>query len=196
MILKRHILHILPAVLMALICLDGSARINKAQRSTAFSQKKASVENVEEQSSAPKSKKKKNAKAETERETVLKDVYLFGVSRSYADSITYFTNISLIRNAVFDKATGFIDGIRLYTEQLENHLLQGGHTGYISATFYAKTRKKAEKIYTRLRKKTVKKSHTRIEPLGDFEYRFVSPENIYRNILPQTEEEEDIQEEE
>ncbi len=138
-----------------------------------------------------KASKKKSKKIKTEeRETILKDYYLFGVAQNYHDSITYFTNISPIKNVVCDKATGFIDGLNLYTNQLEKYLLQQGHAGYICATFYAKSMKEAEKKYITLRKKISKHDYTRIEPLGNFIFQFVSPENIYRNVInPNSEDE-------
>ena len=118
-----------------------------------------------------------------ERETTLKDMYLFGVARNYRDSITYMTNIAPIHKIVCDKATGFIDGLNLYTDQLESFLLKEGHSGYICATYYVKSMKKAEKLYIKLRKKINKAKFTHVEPLGNFMYQFVSPENIYRNII-------------
>lgn len=124
-----------------------------------------------------------------ERETFTKDVYMFGVARNYMDSVTYLTNINCVRRVVFDKQTGFVDGLNLYTRQIENFLASQEHIGYLCTTFYANTRKKAEKMYVKIRKKCEKKNFTRIEPLGDFEFKFVSPENIYRNVLTPSEEE-------
>jgi|GEM_PF-1440020 len=126
-----------------------------------------------------------------DRPTVLRDMYFFGVARNYHDSVTYFTNITPIPKVVCDKETGFIDGLNLYTAQLENHLLKSGRFGYLCATFYAKSMKKAEKIYVKLKKKTDKKRNTHVEPLGDFIYQFISPENIYRNVIKTNEEDED-----
>ena len=140
-----------------------------------------------------KTKKKAHKKKfkNEDRPTVLKDMYLFGVARNYHDSITYFTNITPISKVVCDKETGFIDGLNLYTAQLENHLLKNGRFGYLCATFYAKNMKNAEKIYVKLKKKIDKKRFTRVEPLGDFVYQFVSPENIYRNVIKANGDEED-----
>lgn len=131
---------------------------------------------------ADKAKNEQATPHEKERATFTKDVFMFGIARSYQDSITYLTNISPIQKAVFDKSTGFIDGLDLYTNQLETHLLMKGRNGYICATFHYKSMKQAENAYLKLRKKISNKKYTSIEPLGDFMYHFVSPENIYRNV--------------
>ena len=115
------------------------------------------IENPKPYRQTKKVKKAKEIKVKrtngNERETTLKDMYLFGVARNYRDSITYMTNIAPIHKIVCDKATGFIDGLNLYTDQLESFLLKEGHSGYICATYYAKSMKKAEKLYIKLRKK-------------------------------------------
>ena len=196
MVRNRFLLYTILAVFFAFIYHESKAKRTYIRNDVvSLSNNTASQAPEKKRKENRKEKSNKTEQVEKERETELRDVYLFGVSCNFQDSVTYFTNITPIRKAVFDKATGFIDGIRLYTEQLENYLLQKGHMGYISTTFYAKSMKAAEKIYAKLRKKIAKKSYTRIEPIADFNYQFVSPENIYRNVI-QPVSEEDMEEEE
>ena len=132
-------------------------------------------------------------KANEDKGTSQKDIYMFGVAYNYMDSITYVTNVDHIANAFFDNNTGYIDGIDLYTNQLETHLLQQGHAGYICTTFYAAKRKKAEKEFLKIKKKLYKKKYTQVLPLGDFSYQFISTENIYRNYVKPKQGDDDTQ---
>src|SRR5574344_2441271 len=55
---------------------------------------------------------------------VQKKVFLFGTATNIQDSVTYMTEIVPIEGAAFDKKTGFMVGMELYSDQLRNYLLQ------------------------------------------------------------------------
>ena len=133
-------------------------------------------------------------KQDGERMTFQKTVYMFGIAQSYMDSVTYVTNVDRVENVVFDKGTGYVDGLDLYTTQLETYLLQQGHAGYVCTTFYATDRKKAEKRFLKIKRRMLRQKYTQVQNLGDFAYRFVSTENIYRNMPKQGRSDDDAEE--
>lgn len=108
--------------------------------------------------------------------------YLFGVAISYADSVTYITNICPVSQIKYDKRTKTTIGAELYTESLKNYLLQQGKTGYLCSTFMCKSMKEAEKKVVALRNKTIKQKQTRLQAIDAFRYEHINTDNIFSNV--------------
>lgn len=103
-------------------------------------------------------------------------VYMFGFAASFQDSVIYMTDIQDVQGAWMDTKSKFLLGRDNYSYQLKNHLETQGLLQRVCVVFFAKNRKKAEKMYVKLRKKYLpatkkKKSKKRQEPaLYDIRY--------------------------
>ena len=83
-----------------------------------------------------------------------KHMYIFGFSASFNDSTLYLTDIQDVENAWYDSKTGFLLARDSYSYQLKEYLTeQKGLPNRICLVMYATTRKKAEKLYAKLKKK-------------------------------------------
>lgn len=120
--------------------------------------------------------------AEEDKKYDVKTMYLYGMAKSYQDSLVYMTEIMLLENVALDKSTGGVANVELYSEQLKNYLAQLGKTGYICSLFYEKSQKKIEKSYMKLKKRVMKDKSAKFAPLG-FRYEYIDPKSVYRNII-------------
>lgn len=115
-----------------------------------------------------------------------KKVYMFGIARSYADSLVYMTNISEIENAQFDKNTKKMFGLDLYSNQLYNHIKNTlNQTGYICTTFYGEKRNKVNKQFLKIKQILLKDKSIKIGELGVFDYKYEDASHIYYNNTKQ-----------
>ena len=102
-------------------------------------------------------------------------VYLFGFSGSFTDSLIYITDIQDVQKAWMDNKTKFLLGRDNYSYQLKNYLSdQKQEPNRICVVFFAKTKKKAEKMYLKLRKKYTnnKKASYNIRYITQQEFKF------------------------
>jgi hypothetical protein len=107
--------------------------------------------------------------------------YLFGVATSYADSVTYVTNIfeiSGMEGRIQEKTP---IGVDLYTQSLKDYLKEKGKTGYLCATYVCKSRKEAEQKVLKVRGNVQRNKMTALQPIGDFSFKYISTEHIYSN---------------
>lgn len=132
-----------------------------------------------------------NAMAQDENQTVIKKVYMFGIANNYQDSVTYLTNIVPIEKAVFDKNTGYMNLLEVYSNQLQTYLLKQGHAGYICTTFYTKEIKKTEELYLKIKRRINKDKGTKIQMLSDFTFQQVNHGTIYKNNIKKKAEDDD-----
>ena len=83
-----------------------------------------------------------------------KHMYIFGFSASFNDSTLYITDIQDVENAWYDSKTGFLLARDSYSYQLKEYLSeQKGLPHRVCLVMFATTRKKAEKLYEKLKKK-------------------------------------------
>lgn len=120
--------------------------------------------------------------AQENAKTFNQKVYLFGTAVNHQDSTTYITGIVPIENVTFNKKRETIIGLELYSAQLQNYLLQQGHTGYICTTFFATKAGKLEKKFIKVKKRLIKDKATTFKELPEFKFEYASPENIFRNV--------------
>lgn len=98
--------------------------------------------------------------------------FLYGFATSFNDSTVYFAEIQLIEDAWVDSKTNFLYGRDSYSYQLRDYLKAKGMNAPTCITGFAKTRKKAEEKFLKLRNKYLSKGKFDIKYLSvsDFKY--------------------------
>lgn len=109
------------------------------------------------------------------------DVYMFGISCSFNDSIVYLTNIQEVKGAyIEDRREHFLVNRNDYSSQLKNFFANRGQANRTCVIIWASTQKDIEKKYQKLKDKFIKKNkyHYEIRFVRDEEFLFkaVSPE--------------------
>ena len=85
-------------------------------------------------------------------------MYMFGFSASFKDSTVYITDIQDVQGAWFDTKTKFLLGLDSYSSQMHTYLTEKMQLKHrVCMVYFAPTRKKAEKLYEKLKKKYVVK---------------------------------------
>lgn len=87
-------------------------------------------------------------------------MYIFGFSASFNDSTLYITDIQDVNNAWYDTKTKFLIARDNYSYQLKDYLTGQGHSNRVCLVMFATTKKKAEKLYSKLKKKYTLKDGT------------------------------------
>lgn len=81
-------------------------------------------------------------------------MYMFGFAASFTDSVVYMTEIQDVQGAWYDTKSKFLLGRDNYSAQLKEHFKQKLQMpDRVCMVFFAKSMKKAEKKYLKLRKK-------------------------------------------
>ena len=105
-------------------------------------------------------------------------MYMFGFSASFQDSIIYMTDVQEIADVWYDSKTRFLLGRQHYSYQLKEHLTNiKQQPNRVCVVMFALTRKEAEKKFIKLRKEyTVKakgKYDVRYLPTTEFKFEAV-----------------------
>jgi hypothetical protein len=105
----------------------------------------------------------------------LPQIYMFGFSASFTDSIVYFTDVQAVENAWIDDSNDFLEGRGIYANQLKDYLadeLQMPHR--VCIIMYATKREDVEKKFLKLKRLyTVKaKDMYDVRYLNTQEFRF------------------------
>jgi len=83
-------------------------------------------------------------------------MYVFGFAASFKDSVVYMTGIQDVQKAWYDTKTKFLLGRDNYAAQLKEHFAtKMQQRDRVCVVVFAKTMKKAEKKYLKLRKKYI-----------------------------------------
>ena len=83
-------------------------------------------------------------------------MYMFGFAASFKDSVVYMTEIQDVQKVWYDKKTKFLLGRDIYSSQLQEHFKEKMQMpDRVCVVVFAKTMKKAEKKYLKLRKKYI-----------------------------------------
>ena len=98
-------------------------------------------------------------------------VYMFGFSASFKDSIVYVTDIQHVEGAWIETKNKFLLGRDNYSYQLKNYLTDSlSRPDRICMVFYALKKKKAEKQYLKLMKKYKKGYEVRYLNAREFKF--------------------------
>ena len=85
-------------------------------------------------------------------------MYMFGFSASFKDSIIYITDIQDVQGAWIDSKTNFLLGRDVYSTQLQEHFNNQQQPNRVCAVYFDLSRKKIEKLYDKMKKKYVTKN--------------------------------------
>ena len=97
--------------------------------------------------------------AEAKKNIKTEHMYMFGFSASFQDSTIYITDIQDVYGVWYDSKQKYIRGLEDYSSQLNTYLTeQRNQPNRVCVVFYALDKKKAEKKYKKLQKKSVVKS--------------------------------------
>ena len=108
---------------------------------------------------------KDDEKKEAEKK-VEKDVYVWGVSISFSDSIVYFTEIQHVEGAVLENK--FLPNRHMYSYELKDYMsFEEGMPGRTSFIFFSEKRSKLEKKEQKVKKRLVERQGKTVRYLGD-----------------------------
>ena len=102
------------------------------------------------------------------------NVYMFGFSASFKDSVVYVTDIQNVPEAWVETKTKFLLGRDNYSYQMKNYLEDTKQqTHRVCMVFFALDKKKAEKKYLKLMKKYKKGYEVRYLNATEFKFQAV-----------------------
>ena len=98
-------------------------------------------------------------------------VHMFGFSASFKDSVIYVTDIQNVQGVWIDTKTKFLLARNEYSYQLKNFLAEKRQQpDRVCMTFFATSKKKAEKMYLKLIKKYKKGYDVRYINVSEFKF--------------------------
>lgn len=106
---------------------------------------------------------------------IVPEMYIFGFSASFKDSIIYFTDIQKIDSAWIDSKTKFLLGRDNYAYQLKNYLTKNINNPYRTCVvIFDRKKKEIEKKYAKLRAiyDTSSKMHKDIRYINNSDFKF------------------------
>ena len=114
-----------------------------------------------------------------------KHMYMFGFAASFKDSVVYMTEIQEVPGAWYDTKSKFLLGRDNYSLQLKGHFKEKMQMpDRVCMVFFAKSMKKAEKKYLKLRKKYLgDKKHP-----SSYEVRYVTNQDFKFEPIDMSEE--------
>lgn len=105
-----------------------------------------------------------------------KEVYAFGISASFTDTVVYYTNIQVLDSVQLGK-NDFLPKRESYTYQLKNYLeYQRGEKNRTCMIYFSENRKKLEKEYNKILNKYKKDKTIRLNVITPEEFTFKKPE--------------------
>ncbi|KAA6340286.1 hypothetical protein EZS27_011836 [termite gut metagenome] len=100
------------------------------------------------------------------------EVYIWGISASFTDTIVYYTDIQLVDSLKLDKH-GFLPKREVYSYQLKNYLEnEKGISNRVCMIYFSKRKKDLEKEATKLLNKYKKHTNTTLRQIEVSEFRF------------------------
>jgi len=104
-----------------------------------------------------------------------KQLYMFGFSASFKDSVVYVTDIQPVEGAWIDSKTKFLLGRDNYSYQLRDYLANTlQQPQRVCLVLYATSFKKAERLFVKLKKKY---TGTKKKP-AHYDVRFISQQDF------------------
>ena len=105
-----------------------------------------------------------------------KDVYAFGVSASFTDTVVYYTEIQVLDSVILTK-NDFLPKREAYTYQLKNHLeYQRNEKNRTCMIYFSENPKKLAKERSKILAKYKKDKSVRLELILPEEFTFTKPE--------------------
>ena len=124
--------------------------------------------------SADQTKKVKKVIVE---DTITNQVWAFGFSASFTDSIIYMTDIQMLPDVKITKKTKFMDGRADYATQMKRYLEDNlNMTNRTCVLFFEPKKDAAEKKYVEVRKRYSEQTHLTLKYLNSTEFKFIKPE--------------------
>ena len=108
----------------------------------------------------------KNDKKKEAKKKVVTDVYVWGVSLSFSDSIVYFTEIQHVDGAVIEDK--FLSNRHMYSYELKDYMsFEEGMPGRTSFIYFSDKRSELEKKEQKVKKKLVERQGKTVRYLGE-----------------------------
>ena len=105
-----------------------------------------------------------------------KQVYAFGVSASFVDTVVYYTDIQVLDSVQLDK-NSFLKGRELYSYQLKNYLENNKSLSNRTCMIYfSEDKKKLSKELNKLVSKYKKDKKTSVQLINSEDFKFTKPE--------------------
>ena len=98
-------------------------------------------------------------------------VYMFGIVTSFTDSVLYMTQVQYVDSAYFTKKN-FLYSRENYSYQLKSYMKNLGIENPTCITIYDSKKSKAEKKYSKIRKKFAEKDKYIVKYLAADEFKF------------------------
>ena len=115
----------------------------------------------------------KDGKTKERKKKVQTEVYVWGVSLSFSDSVVYFTEIQHIDGAVIEDK--FLPNLHLYSYELKDYMsFEEGMPGRTSFIYFSDKRAKLVKKEQKIKKKLIEENEKTVRYLGD-KFKFVKP---------------------
>jgi hypothetical protein len=111
-----------------------------------------------------------------------KNIYMYGFAASFNDSTVYFTEVQQLDSAYIDSKTKFLFSRQNYSYQLRDYLAENGFPNATCVTFFALTRKEAEKKYLAFRKRYLEGNNYTIKYLKESEFKYIPIKAAEENI--------------
>lgn len=160
---RRFISAVVLAALFAVsdVCAMDAASVS-ATVSEKSSEKAKKESKPKKESDAAKQKKVKSGYEKT-------DIYIFGTSFSFSDSIMYMTEVQKL-DSVMVRADYFLDGQDDYDSQFKKWLEAGGSSMQVASSQFFVKKSKADKKYAKVKKNAIRKHRCTIITVPDFKY--------------------------
>ena len=108
----------------------------------------------------------KDDKKKESKKKVVTDVYVWGVSLSFSDSIVYFTEIQHVDGAVIEDK--FLPNRHMYSYELKDYMsFEEGMPGRTSFIYFSDKRSDLEKKEQKVKKKLVERQGKTVRYLGE-----------------------------
>lgn len=100
-------------------------------------------------------------------------MYMFGFSASFKDSLVFFTNVQEVKNVWYDTKDKFLLGRENYSSQLNNHLAsKQALVNRTSIVIFDRKKKKVEKKFAKMKQQYTTKAK------GKFDVRYLKNEDF------------------
>lgn len=107
-------------------------------------------------------------------EKVFTGIHVFGIGTSFNDSTVYISTPQFMADATLQKKTGFMENRAKYAFQMKTYLEANYSPNETCAIFFAKTHKKLEKKYQKVRRRFLKRGVRIVEiPDNEFTFQFI-----------------------
>lgn len=108
----------------------------------------------------------KGGKKKESKKKIQTEVYVWGVSLSFSDSIVYFTEIQRVEGAIIEDK--LLPNRHLYAYELKDYMsYEEGKPGRTSFIYFSDKRSKLEKKEQKVKKKLIEGGEKTVRYLGD-----------------------------